>query len=222
MYSKTLAYTGMAVAAAFLPMAGIAKVNTFTDPVTYLDLNPYAIRYDPAPESVFSICGKLKPASEWGLRKPLWVFAHVSRDGFDYYVLDGFNDKYGYERGVAIKVNASYCFIENSETLVNIESPQGSYPDGPNETDLPGRKFSLLIAESHAKPGFNTIKKSPELASRAEEGLLRDLLKDSFSRSEKAWGAAKFKAALCAVDHMSLFDQKAIRDQEIMTYCGTT
>jgi len=222
MYSKILAYVGMVAAVMFLPMPGSAKVNTFTDPVTYLDFNPYAIRYDPTPESVFRSCSKLKPASEWGLRKPLWVFAHVRRDGFDYYVLDGFNDKYGYERGVAIKVNANYCFIENSETLVNIEIPHGSYTDGTSETDLPGRKFSQFIAENHAKPGFNTMKMSPELTSKAEEDLLRDLLKDSFSRSERAWGAAKFKAALCTVDHLKLFNQSAIRDQEIITYCGTT
>jgi len=164
------------------------------------------VHYEPMPVSVRHIC----PSYEKGT---FWTYAHVKRGSVDYFVVMGIRPgQDGDSFGAAVAVEGTDCEQEDSLRMLSGFVPQGGYGQGQKEIALPGLDASEVCDQGECHYVFR---------SAAEEGLLRDLVRDALTRGAKAWGdAERFKSEVCKPSVQEANKRTPIVLEELKEFCG--
>ena len=97
-----------------------------------------------------------------------------------------------------------------------VKRPVGGYADKDDTAQLPGLVDTLAIDAGHKPAQWNM------LHSPGEERVYKALVSDALVRVRRAWNNdGRFKALLCASDHLALFDDAPLLLSEVKSICSS-
>jgi hypothetical protein len=167
------------------------------------------VHYEAMPASIRHVC----PTFERGT---YWTFAHTQRESGDYFVVMGVTPgQDGDSLGVAVVVQGSKCYEEDSTRMFSGFPPTGGYGQVSVLGKLPGLDYPE-VCDSGPLGACHYVLRSPE-----EESLLRELVRDAFARAARAWGDGdRFRNEVCKPSLLEANASTPVVQQELTRFCA--
>lgn len=203
----TVLLGGHALAAASLPSLDGVEL---ADPIFDIVFAPADTHYDVMPDRIRELCKDFDDPYNW-------VFAHVQKNGADYYVVmswgpDGDSDPLGN----GVKIAGNTCEVSAFGNMLTGFVPQQGYSTADNTAapQLPGVDAPWIRNAGDTQGNYHY-----EFRSQAEEEVLRDLIRDGAAQGERIWGAARLRAMVCPYDGAATVPFAPLYVEERHAYC---
>jgi hypothetical protein len=179
------------------------------DPIFGIPYNPSLVRYDEIPPSLDKKCHLGGGHT--------WIYAHVSRDGSDYLIVQSYSSDQGDDSfGNSIWIKGEVCRVEESNWTLSGIPPTTAYRNVQVPEGLPG-SGAAKVCENRPQEKYCRY----NLRSAAEEAVLRSLVQDGIQRAVKAFGMPQFKKKECSAQAVSQQSDYPIIQQELRKFCST-
>jgi hypothetical protein len=153
------------------------------------------VHYDLVPTADLRACPHLSGTE--------FIYAHAKEGSSDYFVIMGPPPDVvgrGDALGGVLQIQKSHCAEWDSTSMFRVSIPSHGYDDQ--------KSCISSMASSDYK-----------ICSRADEKVLRDLVRDGLVRGARAWGAARFRLSVCKPDEVEALGFNPIPDEELVRYC---
>ena len=205
----TVLQGGHALAAVALPSLNGVEL---ADPIFDIVYSPADTHYDVMPDRIRQICKDFDDPYNW-------VFAHVQKNGADYYVVMSWGPTGDSDPlGNGVKIVGNTCEVSAFGNMLTGFVPQQGYSTAVNTAapQLPGVDAPWIRNAGDTQGNYHY-----EFRSQAEEEVLRDLMRDGAAQGERIWGAAKFRAMVCPYDGAATVPFAPLYVEERHAYCDT-
>jgi hypothetical protein len=152
------------------------------------------VHYDRVPTSVLNACPRLRGNE--------LIYAHANEGSSDYYVIMGPPPDVvgrGDALGTALELQGGHCAEWDSTSMFRSPVPIHGYDQKSCISSMASGKYKIC--------------------SRADEKILRDLVRDGLVRGARAWGATRFRKKACGSDLVDGNATTPIPHGELVRYC---
>ena len=138
-----------------------------------------------------------------GQTNPTFIYAHATEGVSDYFVVMGLSPDVvgrGDALGGVLQIQKGHCAEWDSTSMFRVSIPNHGYDDQ--------KSCISSMASSNYK-----------ICSRADEKVLRDLVRDGLVRGARAWGLSRFRSSVCKPDQVEAMAFTPIPYNELLRYC---